>query len=324
LLKQFTHTRSANAPEESLDPALLRPGRFDRIVYIGKPGLEERERVFDYYLKKVKCASDIDSRNLARKAVGKSPADIECIVKEAALIATRKEKESISYKEISEAIERIELGIKNKIKMTPREKEMTAYHESGHLIATYLLHPRKDVFKASLIPRKASLGVVHPASREEWFTEDKESIMADIKIALAGYVGEKIKYGTTSSGVTSDFQMAMRAAHMMVWRIGMGSNGFVGDYTAIPKDQMSESLKERLNQETSQILEKCLHDVETLLRTEKEIHERFAHELLTKQELEYDEIEAIFNEYGKPNPRIFAEEQAKKADKEKSTGASSE
>jgi len=299
---------ATNSPEETLDPALLRPGRFDRKVYVGKPGLEEREKVFQYYLKKVKHDPAIDARKLARKAVEKSPADIESIVKEAALIATRNGKDVVTYKEISDAIERIELGVKHKIKMTPREREMTAYHEAGHLLATYLLHPRKDVFKASIIPRKSSLGVVHPTSREEWFTEDRESLLADIKIALAGYVGEKIKFGTTSSGVSADFQMAMRSAHSMVWRIGMGSNGFVGDFTSIPDEQMSESLREKLNNETTKIIEKCLHDVEDLLTKEKQIHERFAHELLTKEELEYDEIEAIFNEYGKPNPRIFTVE----------------
>jgi cell division protease FtsH len=297
---------ATNAPEETLDPALLRPGRFDRKLYIGRPGLDEREKCFEYYLKKVKHEADIDARRLARKTVGKSPAEIESVVKEAALIATRNKKEAISYHEISDAIERIELGIKHRIKMTDHEREVTAFHEAGHLVVTYLIHPRSDVFKASIIPRRTSLGVVHPTPREEWFTMDRETLLADIKVSLAGYVGEKLKFATSSNGVASDFQKAMAIAHDMVWRFGMsGDNGFVGDFTVLPESQMSEELKEGLNQQTQAIVQKCLKETEALLTKEREIFERFARELLAREELEYDDIEAIFNEYGRANPRLF-------------------
>ena len=297
---------ATNAPEEVLDPALLRPGRFDRKVYIAKPGLEGREAIFRLYLSKVKHEASVDVGRLARKSVGKSPAEIENIIKEAALIATRNGKDVITHKELGEAIERIELGVKHKVKMTDREKTMTAYHETGHLITTYLLHPRNDVFKASIIPRKLSLGVVHPQPREEWFADDREKILADIKCYLAGYVSEKIKYGQTSNGVASDFQAAMHLAHNMVWRYGMGKSALVGDFTVIPENQLSEEVKHRLNQETNQIVQECLKEVEELLSKEKELVERFAHELLMREELDYDEIEAIFAEYGKANPRVVS------------------
>ncbi len=296
---------ATNAAEEVLDPALLRPGRFDRKVYIMRPGLDGREKLFKYYLSKVKHEASVDVGHLARKAVGKSPADIENIVKESALIATRNGKDVISYKEITEAIERIELGVKNKIKMNDREKTMVAYHETGHLMATFLMHPRDDVFTASIIPRKSSLGVVHPTPREEWFIEDKEAILADIKVCVASYVAEKIKFNTTTSGVSADFNMAMRMAHQMVWRFGMGPSGYVGDYSVIPESQLSDEVKTKLNEDTNKILRSCMKEVEEMLIKEKEIFERFAHELLVKLELEFDEIEAIFAEYGKANPRAF-------------------
>ena len=159
---------ATNAAEDILDPALLRPGRFDRKVYIKKPSLEGRESLFRYYLSKIKYEAGIDCKRLARKAVDKSPADIENIVKESALIATRNKKDVVGLRDISEAIERIELGMKQKLTVNAREREMTAYHETGHLITTYLSHPRDDVFKASIIPRKSSLGVVHPTSIQEW------------------------------------------------------------------------------------------------------------------------------------------------------------
>ncbi len=297
---------ATNALEEVLDPALLRPGRFDRKVYIMRPGLEGREKLFQYYLSKVKHEASIDVGHLARKAVGKSPAEIENIVKESALIATRNGKDVISYKEITEAIERIELGVKNKIKIQDSEKEMTAYHEAGHLITIYFLHPTDDVFKASIIPRKTSLGVVHHQPREEYYSQDRDKLLADIKCAVAGYVAEKIKKGVTTTGVSADFANAMKVAHFMVWKLGMGPSGYIGDYTVIPENELSETVKTKLNEDTNLILRECMRGVEELLKSEKVIFERFAHELLVRQELEFDEIETIFAEYGKANPRAFA------------------
>jgi len=297
---------ATNASEDILDPALLRPGRFDRKVYIKKPNLEGREALFRFYLSKIKYEAAVDCKRLARKAVDKSPADIENIVKESALIATRNKKDVVGLRDISEAIERIELGMKQKLTVNAREREMTAYHETGHLITTYLSHPRDDVFKASIIPRKSSLGVVHPTSIEEWHGRDRETLFADIKICLAGYVAEKIKFNTTTTGVTSDFKQAMNLAHFMVWVLGMGSSGLIGDYTIYKEGNallLSEDVKMRLNQDVDKILRECMTEVETLLRKEKDLFERFAHELLTKQELDYDEIEAIFAEFGKVNPR---------------------
>jgi cell division protease FtsH len=300
---------ATNASEDILDPALLRPGRFDRKVYIKKPSLEGREALFRFYLSKVKYEAAIDCKRLARKAVDKSPADIENIVKESALIATRNKKDVVGLKDLSEAIERIELGMKQKLTVNAREREMTAYHETGHLMVTFLLHPRDDVFKASIIPRKSSLGVVHPTAIEEWHGRDRETLLADIKICLAGYAAEKVKFNTTTTGVTSDFKQAMNLAHFMVWVLGMGPSGMIGDYTIYKEGNallLSEDVKLRLNQDVDKILKDCMSEVEALLRKEKDLFERFSHELLQKNELDYDEIEAIFNEFGKANPRKFS------------------
>jgi cell division protease FtsH len=180
-------------------------------------------------------------------------------------------------------------------------------HESGHLVALYLRHPTKDVFKASIISHKGALGMVQPQMKEELHTQSRESLITDIEVSLAGYVAEKIKYGTTSSGVSQDFKNAMAIAHSMVWSLGMGTSSFVGDYNIYGSDrfsginvfQLSESTKEKLNKETQDIIHKCLRDVEEILKKEWNIVERFVKELLEKEELEYDEIDAIFKEYGK-------------------------
>ena len=303
-----------NASEDTLDPALMRPGRFDRKLYVDRPRLDDREKLFAFYLGKVKYDPSIDVARLARRAVWKSPAEIENIVKEAALIAARNQREAITFKDLSEAVDRVELGFKLRRKVTEVERRMTAYHETGHLIAAYFFHPTDDVFKASIISRRDSLGVVYHQPREEYFTDTREKLLAEITISLAGYMAEKLKCGTTSTGVASDFQKAMGLAHNMVWRFGMGTNGFVGDYTTLLQswvfrgsasgDQLSDSVKQKLNEETHHILQTCLQEVEQLLRKEDALVERFAAELLKKEELEYDEIEAIFVEFGKQRPSL--------------------
>ncbi|MDP3729921.1 MAG: AAA family ATPase [Candidatus Omnitrophota bacterium] len=290
---------ATNAPEDTIDRALRRPGRFDRIVYIEKPGLEDREKLFAYYLTKVESDRSLDVGRLARKAVYKSPADIENIVKEAALIATKNDRDKVTLKDISEAMERIDIGLKRKLNMTPHERETTACHEAGHAVVLYILHPTNDVFKISIIPRKDTLGVTYSQPKEELYSYTKDKLLADIKVDLAGYVAEKMRFGVTSTGVAGDFKDAMRIAHFMVWSLGMSDAGFLGDYTVIPESQISEDMKERLNQETDKIFKRCIKEVDELLIKEKPILERLISELLSKEELEYDEVEAIFNEFGK-------------------------
>ncbi len=293
---------ATNAQEEHLDQALLRPGRFDRKFVVTKPSQEDREELFRFYFKKVKVEENLDVGRLARRAVGKSPADIANIVKESALIATRNKRTSIGLKEVSEAFERVDLGIKYRLTMTPREKEMTAYHESGHLIVTFLKAPSKTVFKASIIPRRGALGVVWNPEREELHTRTKEHLLSEIMISLGSYVAERLKFNTSTTGVAgstnSDFAQAMGIAYNMVWKLGMGPSGLLGDYTIVPKDQISEEFMVRLNKDTEQILSSCLKEVEKTLTLKREILERFAQELLKREELEYDEIIAIFREFG--------------------------
>ena len=274
-----------------------------------RPGLDDREKLYQFYLTKVKTDPSIDVARLARRSVWKSPADIENIVKEAALIAARSKRDVVNTKDISAALERIELGFKRRHKMSEPERRRIAFHEAGHIVVTYMLHPTDDVFKASIISRRDALGVVYHQPREELFTSSRERILADIKASLGGYVAEKLKFQSTSDGVAADFRNAMMLAHRMVWRLGMGTNGFIGDYEILlsswefrgsaSSDRLSDRTKERLNDETHTILTLCMKDVDELLRREDVLLERFAKELLDKEELEYDEIEAIFVEYGK-------------------------
>jgi cell division protease FtsH len=301
---------ATNANESVLDVALLRPGRLDRKIYVDRPGLLDREKLMRFYLGKVKADANIDVARLARSTVGHSAADMESIVKEGALIAARNKHTEVTYKDLSEALERIDLGFRIHQKLVPEERRRVAFHEAGHLITTYLLHPTDDVFKASIITRRGGThGVVWHVPREEIKLDHKDRMLARVKISLAGYVAEKIKCGSTSEGVGSDFASAMQTVRRMVWNYGMSSNGFVGNYDTLMDSwafrmggsgsYISDKVKEQLNDEMHMILKQCLKDAEDLLKREDALLERFAAELLKKDELEYDEIEAIFVECGK-------------------------
>jgi cell division protease FtsH len=301
---------ATNAPESFLDPALLRPGRFDRKIHVDKPNLEDREKLFAYYLKTVKYDSnDVKIDRLARISVGSSPADVANIVREAALIAVRNKRAFITMKEIDEARERIALGIKRRIKVREEERWQIAYHEAGHAIITYLLVPTQDVFKITITPRGHTGGVTWTPEKEEILIRDRNKLLGEIKTCVGSYAAEKIKLGITTAGVDTDFQEALFIAHNMVWRWGMGKSGMIGNFHVLDyyrtrgeTSVLSEEMKTRLDQDVQDILQSCLKEVLELLKKEEKLIDRLAGELISKEELNYDEIEAIFKEFGKARP----------------------
>jgi cell division protease FtsH len=300
---------ATNVSEYQLDPALMRAGRFDRKIYIPLPGLKDREQLFKFYLGKVKFEPNIDSALLARKSIYKTPADISNIIREASLLAIRNKKERITIKEIYEAIDRIDFGLRQPIELSAKEKEQVAYHEAGHAIITYLLHPTDDVFKASIVPRAQYLGMVYHQSREELHIHNRQYFLANIKVALGSYAAEMIKFGTTTSGVDQDFHMALTYAYNMAWRWGMGPSGLMGNFKSVEESYgtrlwgnisfISEQTRQKLNDDAQHIIQECLKEVEEVLNKERPLLDRFAQELMQRQELDYDEIEAIFKECGK-------------------------
>jgi len=301
---------ATNMPEYFLDAALLRPGRFDRKIHVDKPSLEDRTKLFAYYLKKVKYdAADVKTDRLARITVGQSPADIANIVRESALIAVRNKRPLITMKDIDDARERLYLGLRRRVKLTEKEKLQTAYHEAGHAIITYLLAPSKDVFKITIVPRGHTGGVTWVPEREDIFIEDQNLLLSEIKISLGSYAAEKIKFGYTTAGVSGDFSNALYTAHMMVYQVGMGKSGLLGNFQQIYTlrrygyaAEISEHTKAVLDNDVQDILQNALKEVLGLLKKEEPLLDRLAKELLAKDELNYDEIEAVFKEFGKERP----------------------
>ncbi|MBF0511820.1 MAG: AAA family ATPase [Candidatus Omnitrophica bacterium] len=297
---------ATNVPEEKLDTAILRAGRIERKIYIDLPNLQDRIDLFKYYLTKIKIDESVNPEILGRKALWFSPSDIDSMIREAGLIALRDKRDFINFKDLSLAYDRILYGAKSNKILSTAEKEWTAYHESGHAIIGYMLNPTEDVVKATIIPRKGALGFVAPRAREEVHIRKKEWFMAYIKFCLASYAAEMIKYGTTGSGVGggpgSDFHQATAMAYRMVWQLGMGQSKLIGDMDQLisgyGQSFISEKTKETLNNDVQAILQECLNDATNILNANRPLLDYFAQELLAKGELEYDEIEAIFQKFG--------------------------
>jgi len=299
---------ATNVNDSDLDPALMRAGRFERKIYVNKPGLDDRKKLFEYYLSKTQFDPSVAYDVLAKRAVGFSPADISNMVREASLITIRNKQNKITYRDLSEAYDRVVFGLKSQIILSEKEKIWTAYHEAGHAIIAYLTHPTDDVIKASIVPRKGALGFVGHRPAEETHIQKRDWFLANIKTCIASYVAENLKFGTTSSGVDSDFSYALQLAHQMTWRWGMGNSGIIGNFYSLDSnwsgqmplsERISEKTREKLDEDTQDIMRQCLQDVTGILSEEKELLEYFAQELLKKGELEYDEIIEIFKKHGK-------------------------
>jgi len=303
---------ATNLAEDNLDPAILRAGRIERKIYVDLPNLKERVDLFKFYLTKVKIDESVNAEMLGRKTLWFSPSDIDSMIREAGLIALRDKRDHINNKDLSDAYDRVLYGAKNNTILSPAEKEWVAYHEAGHAIIGYMLHPTDDVIKATIIPRKGYLGFVAPRPREEVHIRNREWFLAKIKVCLASYASETIKYGTTGSGVGggpgSDFHTATALAYAMVWHYGMGKSKIIGDMNQLVQHYgqnfMSEKTKEVLNDDVQSILQDCLLEATSILNNNRQLLDYFAQELLVKGELEYDEIEAIFQKFGiKPTSR---------------------
>lgn len=297
---------ATNFDENELDPAIMRSGRFERVIHIDRPNLKERKQLFEFYLKKVKVSPDVNLGLLARKTLWFSPADIDHMVREAGLLSYRQKRDEITFKDLSEAYDRINYGTRSNIHMSPSEKEWTAYHEAGHAIIGYIFLQKDDIIKATIIPRAGALGFVAPRGRKESYNYKREDLKSLIKFGLGSYAAEMIKFGSSSTGVGggrgSDFYKALQMAQRMVWRLGMGKSGLIGDFYALStwgnhETFISEKTRAQLDEDVQAIMQECLKECFDTLNTNRGLLEHFAQELIRKEELEFDEIETIFRQF---------------------------
>jgi ATP-dependent Zn protease len=284
-----------------LDPALLRPGRFDRKIHVGNPTAEGRKDIAAYYLAKVKHVP-IDLDKLAGATVGYSPARIKNIINEGLIFALQDGRDAVTYDDIWQAMLTDEIGLKQPVIYTPWEKEATSIHEAGHAVARWFLDPAKAVTVITIQKREDALGMVVSMELEERFSRTREEILADIKVSLAGMVAEKLWYDTTTSGPGSDLQAATMRAAQMVAYYGMGPS--LLSYGAIPPqayggDTMSALLSDpSFRAEVESILERCRVEVTELLRYKAHCVEAIRDRLMIDEQITGEQFVQLMHTLG--------------------------
>ena len=214
---------ATNRPDV-LDPALLRPGRFDRQVVVPNPDILGREAILKVHIKKISVAPDVDIRTIARGTPGFSGADLANIVNEAALLAARKNKKIVTMVDFEEAKDKVMMGSERRsLVMSQEEKELTAYHEGGHAVVALNQSASDPIHKATIIPRGRALGMVMRLPERDQLSLPREKMLADITVAMGGRVAEEIIFGDkkVTSGASSDIEMATKMARNMVTKFGM-------------------------------------------------------------------------------------------------------
>jgi cell division protease FtsH len=311
---------ATNRPDV-LDPALLRPGRFDRQVVVGNPDLIGREAILKVHVKKISTGPDVKLRTIARGTPGFSGADLANLVNESALLAARKNKRVVTMSDIEEAKDKVMMGAERRsMVMSEDEKKLTAYHEGGHAIVALNETASDPIHKATIIPRGRALGMVMRLPERDQLSVTREKMYSDIAVAMGGRIAEEIIFGhdKVTSGASSDIDMATKMAKNMVTKYGMskelgplayGENEeevFLG--RSVTKQQnMSEDTARKIDLEVKKIVEKG-YERATKVLTEKidDLH-KLAKALLVYETLSGDEIRDLILKNIKPT-RSFKEE----------------
>ncbi|MBQ7729351.1 MAG: ATP-dependent zinc metalloprotease FtsH, partial [Spirochaetales bacterium] len=264
-----------------LDPALLRPGRFDRQVAITLPDINEREDILRIHASHVKTDPEVDLKKIARATPGASGADLANLVNEAALFATRQGRKMVKMIDFEQARDKMVLGVAKKSHvMTPEDKMLTAYHESGHALLFYYLPDIDPLYKVTIIPHGNAGGVTMGLPETDQSYMKKSALMSHIKMAMGGYVAEKILNGQTSTGPSADIKQATDIARRMVTEWGMSDLGFIslgsegeplflGREIAQHKD-FSEETAKRIDEQINKILKECMDDATKILTEHKD------------------------------------------------------
>jgi len=291
----------------TLDAALVRPGRFDRKIHVGLPDAEGRQDILEYYLAKVRH-EPIDYPKLSRMTVGYSPASLKNIVNEALLFALQDGRDALRWDDLWQAKLTEEIGLKQSVKYSPREKAMVAVHEGAHAVASYALEREElQIQVITIQKRESALGLVSTQEIEEMFLRTQKQLLARIQVSLAGLVAEEIWYGQTTSGPSSDLVNATRNAAAYVGVYGMGRSlisaaasgpGPYGEVDPIGA-VLSDGDRRR---EVDAILNDCRDNVRNLLLKKRHVVEGVRDALLEREELVGDEIEILMAELGEREP----------------------
>ena len=297
---------ATNRPDV-LDPALLRPGRFDRQVVVPRPDIEGREKILSVHMKKLPLAPDVDGRTIARGTPGFSGADLANLVNEAALLAARRAKRLVAMQEFEDAKDKVMMGSERRsMVMTDDEKKMTAYHEAGHAIVA-IHEPASDpIHKATIIPRGRALGMVMRLPERDSYSYHRDKMHANLAVSMGGRVAEEIIFGydKVSSGASSDIQYATKLARDMVTQWGMSDEmgplqyeepqgeTFLG-YSQSQRSHMSDETAKKIDKEIRRIVEEGYERAKSLLSEHDEQLHQLANAMLEYETLSGDEIKQL-------------------------------
>ncbi|NLC48283.1 MAG: ATP-dependent zinc metalloprotease FtsH, partial [Tenericutes bacterium] len=298
---------ATNRPDV-LDPALLRPGRFDRQVTVGRPDVREREEILAVHAKNKILNKKVNLKHLAARTPGYSGADLENLLNEAALLAVRRNKDNITMDEIDEATDRVLMGpAKKSRKVTDYEKKIVAYHEAGHAVCGIILPNGEEVHKITIIPRGMAGGYTQMLPKEErMLVYTKKELTEQITTLLSGRVSEEMFLKETSTGANDGFKRATKIARSMVTEYGMSSLGpvqfehrsesvFLGrDYNQ--SKNFSDQVALQIDQEVKKIIDECYNNAKNILKNNKKLVDVLAETLMTKETLTKEEIEEIVEE----------------------------
>ena len=302
---------ATNRPDV-LDPALLRPGRFDRQVTVNLPDVKEREAILNVHAKGKILAEDVKLKAIAERTPGYSGADLENLLNEAALLAVRRSKDSITMDEIDEASDRVLMGpAKVSRKVTDYEKNIVSYHESGHAVLGIMLPNGEEVHKITIIPRGMAGGYTQMLPKEErTLVATKDELLQRITSYLGGRVAEELFCGEISTGASDDFKRATQIARSMVTEYGMSDLGpvqlehksgevFLGrDYTSSSRNY-SDTVALEIDKEIRKIMNECYERAKSILSENKGLVEALAKTLYEKETITKEEIYEVVKEYNK-------------------------
>ena len=305
---------ATNRPD-ILDPALLRPGRFDRKVIMDNPDIKGRSEILKVHAKGKPLAADVDLESIARITPGFSGADLENLINEAAILAARRNKKSISMSEMQESMERVVMGPERKTRViSEKEKRTVAYHEAGHAILFHVLEHTHPVHKITIIPRGRAGGYVMPLPEDDSGLVSREQFEDLITATMGGRAAEEIIFNQLTTGASSDLQQATQRARMMVTQFGMsetlgprtfgGGTGslFLGRDLYEQRDY-SEHAAEEIDKEVKRILQSAYHRAKTLLTENREKLESVAQVLIERETLDRTSFEDLMA--GRELPAIF-------------------
>ena len=321
---------ATNRPDV-LDSALLRPGRFDRQISIDKPDLRGREEIFKVHVRNLKLGNKVNVKNLAAQTPGFAGAEIANVCNESALIAARKNKNSIEMEDFQDAIDRVIGGLEKKNKIiSPEEKKIVAYHEAGHAVAGWYLEHADPLVKVSIVPRGiAALGYAQYLPKEQ-FLYQTDQLLDEMCMALGGRAAEEIIFGKISTGALSDLERITKMAYSIVSVYGMNKN--IGNLSFFDSKQSdynftkpySESTAEKIDQEVKRIIDNAYLRTKKLLTDKKVDLEKIAQKLLEKEILFQNDLEKLIGKRPFKSNLDLSFEEEKSLEEKKTTNKKNE